>query len=138
MVHRLSEPSMILASPAGRSILIAGLLVLGLAACGRRGALEPPPDPVAIAAERQKAAQRQALRASQNRGSVPSGQSAPALEGQANVPGQAQVADGGDADDPEAEGPAAASPTAALGATRKRVRQPFVIPKEPFILDPLL
>jgi len=25
-----------------------------------------------------------------------------------------------------------------LGPTRKRVRQPFVIPKEPFILDPLL
>ena len=129
---------MILASPAGRTFLIAGLLVLGLAACGRRGALEPPPDPVAIAAEREKAAQRQALRSSQNRGSVPSGQSAPALEGQTNVPGQAQVADGGDADDPEAEGPVAASPAAALGATRKRVRQPFVIPKEPFILDPLL
>ena len=129
---------MILASPAGRSLLIAGLLVLALAACGRRGALEAPPDPAAIAAERQKAAQRQALRASQNRGSVPSGQSAPALEGQTNVPGQAQVADGGDADDPEAEGPAAANPAGALGATRKRVRQPFVIPKEPFILDPLL
>ena len=128
---------MILASPAGRSVLIAGLLVLGLAACGRRGALEPPPDPAAIAAERQKAALRQAAKASQNRGSAPSAQSAPALEGQTNVPGQAQVADGGDADDPDAEGPAASSPS-PLGATRKRVRQPFVIPKEPFILDPLL
>lgn len=128
---------MMLASPAGRSLLIAGLLILELAACGRRGALEPPPDPAAIAAEKQKAAQRQS-RASAGRGSVPSGQSAPAPEGQTNVPGQAQVADGGDADDPDAEGPAAASPASALGGPRKRVRQPLVIPKEPFILDPLL
>ncbi len=129
---------MILAFSAGRSVLLASLLLLGLAACGRRGALEPPLDPAAIAAEQQKAAQRQSLKGSQGRGSVPSGQSAPAIEGQTNVPGQAQVVDGGDADDPVAEGPAAASPAGALGATRKRVRQPFVIPKEPFILDPLL
>jgi predicted small lipoprotein YifL len=27
-----------------RAALIAGLIVLGLSACGRRGALEPPPD----------------------------------------------------------------------------------------------
>ena len=27
-----------------RVALIAGLIVLGLSACGRRGALEPPPD----------------------------------------------------------------------------------------------
>jgi predicted small lipoprotein YifL len=27
-----------------RAVLVAGLLVLGLTACGRRGALEPPPD----------------------------------------------------------------------------------------------
>lgn len=30
-----------------RAVLVAGLLVLGLSACGRRGALEPPPDPSA-------------------------------------------------------------------------------------------
>ena len=28
-----------------RAVLMAGLLALGLSACGRRGALEPPPDP---------------------------------------------------------------------------------------------
>ena len=27
-----------------RAVVVAGLLVLGLTACGRRGALEPPPD----------------------------------------------------------------------------------------------
>ncbi len=37
-----------------RTVLIAGLLVLGLSACGRRGALEPPPDASAQAAETQQ------------------------------------------------------------------------------------
>lgn len=36
-----------------RAALVAGLLVLGLTACGRRGALEPPPDASAEAAETQ-------------------------------------------------------------------------------------
>jgi len=34
-----------------RAALIAGLLILGLSACGRRGALEPPPDPSAAQAQ---------------------------------------------------------------------------------------
>ena len=33
--------------PSARLILVAGALVLGLSACGRRGALEAPPDPTA-------------------------------------------------------------------------------------------
>lgn len=37
-----------------RAVLVAGLLVLGLTACGRRGALEPPPDASAQAAETQQ------------------------------------------------------------------------------------
>ena len=28
-----------------RAVLIAGVVILGLSACGRRGALEAPPDP---------------------------------------------------------------------------------------------
>lgn len=36
-----------------RTVLVCGLLVLGLTACGRRGALEPPPDASAQAAETQ-------------------------------------------------------------------------------------
>jgi predicted small lipoprotein YifL len=36
-----------------RAVLVCGLLVLGLTACGRRGALEPPPDTSAQAAETQ-------------------------------------------------------------------------------------
>ncbi len=36
-----------------RAVLVCGLLALGLTACGRRGALEPPPDASAQAAETQ-------------------------------------------------------------------------------------
>lgn len=36
-----------------RAVLVAGLLVLGLSACGRRGALEPPPDASAPQVEQQ-------------------------------------------------------------------------------------
>ncbi|MFC5482625.1 LPS translocon maturation chaperone LptM [Microvirga aerilata] len=39
-----------------RIALVAGLLVLGLSACGRRGALEPPPNASAPAAETQQQA----------------------------------------------------------------------------------
>ncbi|NIX78192.1 LPS translocon maturation chaperone LptM [Microvirga terricola] len=36
---------------SSRAVLVAGLLVLSLSACGRRGALEPPPDPSAPTAQ---------------------------------------------------------------------------------------
>lgn len=39
--------------PLPRVALIAGLAILSLSACGRRGALEPPPDPAAQAATTQ-------------------------------------------------------------------------------------
>ena len=39
-----------------RLVLVAGLLALGLSACGRRGALEPPPNAAAQAAEAQQQA----------------------------------------------------------------------------------
>ncbi len=34
-----------------RALLVAGLVILGLSACGRRGALEAPPDPNAAPAQ---------------------------------------------------------------------------------------
>lgn len=126
------------AFPAGRLVLVAGIVLIELTACGRRGALEAPPDPAAIAREQEKAAKRKAARSSLAPSVGTGGQQISALEGETNVPGRAQVADGGDADDPAAEGPAAAT-TGILDPSRKRSRrQPFVIPKEPFILDPLL
>ena len=39
-------------SPAGRALVLAGALLVALSACGRRGALEPPPDPSVAQAQR--------------------------------------------------------------------------------------
>jgi predicted small lipoprotein YifL len=42
---------MIVKSPAARVLLVAGVVVLSLAACGRRGPPEPPPSAAATAVE---------------------------------------------------------------------------------------
>ncbi|MXQ14753.1 LPS translocon maturation chaperone LptM [Microvirga makkahensis] len=44
-----------------RAALVAGLIVLGLSACGRRGALEPPPGSAAAQAQQQEAADQPTL-----------------------------------------------------------------------------
>ena len=44
-----------------RAALVAGLIVLGLSACGRRGALEPPPDGSAPQAQQQSTADQATL-----------------------------------------------------------------------------
>jgi predicted small lipoprotein YifL len=44
-----------------RAALVAGLIVLGLTACGRRGALEPPPDGSAASQAQQGAAEQATL-----------------------------------------------------------------------------
>lgn len=88
----------------GRALLIAGLVLIGLTACGRRGALQAPPDPAALAAAKaqpQKAA------------AVP-----------------------GDEDDDEETTTTLPSPTPTPRS--KGNRRAYTIPKEPFILDPLL
>jgi predicted small lipoprotein YifL len=78
--------------PFARIALVAGLLVLGLSACGRRGALEPPPDPTAQQAQKS-------------------------------------------ADEGDQQG---AIPSPVGTPQSRRPKQGYVIPKEPFILDPLL
>jgi predicted small lipoprotein YifL len=100
---------MIPLSSTGRSLLIAGALVLALTACGRRGPLEQPP------AAQSPAVSGQTAQAS-------SGTPAPGIEGSS--------------DDLETATPSllpSANPT-----PQKRGRRGAVVPKEPFILDPLL
>jgi predicted small lipoprotein YifL len=80
-----------------RAVVIAGALVLGMAGCGRRGALEPPPDPSVADAQRRQ--QAQAL------------------------------------DDEETE---SAIPSPVGTPHRRQAKRGYVIPKDPFILDPLL
>jgi predicted small lipoprotein YifL len=91
----------------GRAVVMAGMLVLALAACGRRG---PPEAPLSAA---EVAAQQQSAQARQQRQQA-----------------QAQVDD----DDEEVRTDVMVpTPT----APRRRSRA-YTIPKEPFILDPLL
>ena len=82
----------------GRALVIAGLIVLSLAACGRRGAPEAPLTAAEVAAQQQRPAQ------------------------------QAAAADD---DDDEA---AVMTPV----PTARRRSRAYTIPKEPFVLDPLL
>ncbi len=44
-----------------RIALVAGLMVLGLSACGRRGALEPPPDAAAAQTQEEAVGQSQGV-----------------------------------------------------------------------------
>lgn len=89
MVRRISELLMSPSLSLVRIALVAGALVLSLSACGRRGALEPPPD-----------------------GSAPQTQPQGAAD-QATLP----------------------SP---VGTPRSKPNRGYTIPREPFILDPLL
>jgi predicted small lipoprotein YifL len=75
--------------PFSRAVVLAGLIVLSLSACGRRGQPEPPPDP-----------------------------SAPKTEQQAN--------------------PSDSVLPSPVGRPRSSTRRGYTIPKDPFILDPIL
>jgi predicted small lipoprotein YifL len=99
---------MLASVPLPRALMVAGLLVLGLTACGRRGALEAPPDPSTA----QKAAAKQ---------------TAGQASGQTTGPGQT---------DEEAEDSTLPSPVAT--PRKSNSKRGYVIPKEPFILDPIL
>ncbi|HEX8665565.1 MAG TPA: lipoprotein [Beijerinckiaceae bacterium] len=114
-----------------RTLAAASLIALALAACGRRGPLEAPPDASTAAAQRQ----RQGGPAMAN----PTGA---AVAGQTEIPAVAQARrseatppapDEDDAD--ELPSNIAPTPIPTPSAGRKRG---VTIPKEPFILDPLL
>ena len=108
-------------SASGRLALLAGIIVVSLAACGRRGPLEAPPDPAAAAAQRQREEVRR-----KRQGAVPTANpTGAATAGLTEVPAVAQ------ARRPEGTTPV---PTPQSGARKRGV----TIPKEPFILDPLL
>jgi predicted small lipoprotein YifL len=99
---------MVSSLPLPRAVMVAGLIVLTLAACGRRGALEAPPDPSAA----QKPAAKQA---------------AAQPGSQATGPGQT--------DEEEAD---STVPSPVGTPRRSNAKRGYVIPKEPFILDPIL
>lgn len=90
----------------GRALLIAGLIVLSLTACGRRGSPEAPLTAAELAAQQQR------------------------------TPEQRRQAEAAAADDDDDVGGAAVM-TPVPNAPRRRPRG-YTIPKEPFVLDPLL
>lgn len=87
-------------SPAGRTVLLAGLLLLTVAACGRRGGLEAP-------------------------GAQAVG-GAPAAAGTAVEPDEER----------RSAGSGLGSPVS--GERGRSARRSYTVPKDPFILDPLL
>jgi predicted small lipoprotein YifL len=111
---------------SGRALLTASLLVLALTACGRRGPLEAPLDPATAAQQRQREEIRR-----QRQGGAPGtpagGAVAQRSEGTSPTP---------DEDDVD-ELPSNIAPTPIPTPTGGRKRG-VLIPKTPFILDPLL
>jgi predicted small lipoprotein YifL len=105
---------------AGRSLVLAALVLLALSACGRRGRLEAPPDPIAVAAEQQRQAERDRVKA------------------QGGKPAAARAAAQADDDDDEEEVATGPVVTPTPAPRVKAPRKGITIPKEPFILDPLL
>lgn len=98
-----------------RVLVAAACLALALSACGRRGALEPPPDPNAPVV-------------------APPAAGAPRPAGRAAPPPGRQAAIVADDEDEEVKTDVTVSP---LPTVQKRSRA-YVVPKEPFFLDPLL
>ena len=124
---------------SGRVVLAASLITVALAACGRRGALEPPPDPVAIAAQKQRDEQRR-QRQGGAAAATPAGSGVIVGQTQVGPLGQTNRLEGnnpppGD-DDEEDRVPSIVPAPVPSSATGRR--RGYVIPKEPFILDPLL
>lgn len=102
---------------AGRLVLVAGLICLSLAACGRRGALEAPPGP-AVAKPEARPTSRKVERTA-----VSSDPNVATLEAEE--------------DEDPAEAAAEAIVPSPSPKPAKRSRN-YTIPKDPFILDPLL
>ena len=98
--------------------LAASILTLGLSGCGRRGPLEAPPAAGAPAAARQVAAR-------------------PVPASPATLPQQGTLDTPEDETDEQEQVVQNVVPTPAAPGSRKRNRG-YTIPKEPFILDPLL
>jgi predicted small lipoprotein YifL len=127
----LSSPS-----AAGRLLIAASLLAFALTACGRRGPLEPPPDPAAVAAQKQRDERRQRQSGARADQAAPQGATAvetriPPAAQTSRVEGEPPAPEDDDNELPSMMPSIAPKPSTG----RKRG---FVIPKEPFILDPLL
>jgi predicted small lipoprotein YifL len=130
---------MIPVSAPGRLMILASLVVLSLAACGRRGPTEAPPDPAAAATQRQ----REELRR-QRQGATPAANPTGAVvAGQIEIPSAAQARRPESTppvpnEDDEDELPSNIAPTPIPTPQSGGRKRGLTIPRDPFILDPLL
>ncbi|GJE11096.1 LPS translocon maturation chaperone LptM [Methylobacterium longum] len=116
-----------LSTPALKLLAASGLVALAVSACGRRGALEPPQASVPV-------------------GPVAAQAGSGTVSGRRTLPVSGGL--GGGASEPEAaavragdELSAAAVPPGGTDApveTSRGARRGYRVPKEPFLLDPLL
>lgn len=123
---------------AARVLMMAVVVALALAACGRRGPLEAPLTPAEAAAQRQKEElRRQRPGAAANPGDrgavvgqteIPPIATARRSEGEPPAPGE----------DDEDELPSNIGPSPVPTPTTRGGKRGYVIPRDPFILDPLL
>lgn len=128
--------------PAGgalRLALLAGVVALAMGACGRRGAPEPPPDPNARPAPSRQGTGSQGTGTpsarSRSAAVSPQGESEPSSTALANR-SQALVQNTPEDEvEPAEDENFGASPQPVPTSRR---RKNYVVPKEPFILDPLL
>lgn len=119
---------------AMRLALLAGAVALALGACGRRGRPEPPPDPAAPAAT-QKQGVSGKVQAGGRGGAVSRTEPETTPTTLTNRP-LAATQNTSDDDDEEDDPSAGVSPQ-PTPTGRKRVRA-YQVPKQPFLLDPLL
>lgn len=120
--------------------MVALLLAAGLSACGRRGALEAPPDASAAAARSSGKGARPAAARPVTQADATSSEPNADASRPNSITTQPQSVTLDTADDEGTVDPDTAIsplPTPAAPNTRKRGRN-FTIPKEPFILDPIL
>lgn len=119
-----------------RTLVLLGLIALSAAACGRRGPLEPPS---AAATAQPQAGGNPGGNLGGTAGGTRPKTGAAAVN---TLPAGVGLSAGASAPDPEDELPSAAvaAPTGIPAPTESssRRRKGYVIPKEPFPLDPLL
>jgi predicted small lipoprotein YifL len=118
-----------------RTLAAASLIALALAACGRRGPLEAPPDATAAGAQRQSQGGPAGGLASRPAGGAVAGQTEiPPVAEARRSEGTPPVPDEDDEDELPSNIAPTPIPTAKPGGRKRGV----TIPKDPFILDPLL
>jgi hypothetical protein len=116
-----------LSTPALKLLAVSGLAALAVSACGRRGALEPPQTAAPVAPAAAQAG-------------------SDAVNGRRTLPVSVGLGGGAPEPDPAAvragdELSVAAVPPGGTDApveTSRGARRRYRVPKEPFILDPLL